>query len=157
MPHVSNTSRTSPSSRCYGTKPNLRLTFDPLAALALSSLQAERLCGMRVVLHPSVYFVQSRFPIVTTWENNQTSDGDGTIGRWVAEAAIVARPFLKVEVRRLPLGGYSFLCAISEGKTVATAAEVATKIAPAFDVVCSLRLIEEAKVVVGIRGVKRTP
>jgi hypothetical protein len=124
----------------------------PLAALALSSLQAERLCGMRVVLHPSVYFVQSRFPIVTTWENNQTSDGDGTIGRWVAEAAIVARPFLKVEVRRLLPGGYAFLLALAEGETVATAAEIATEIAPNFDVVSSLRLIEEAKVVVGIRG-----
>ena len=124
----------------------------PLAALALSSLQAERLRGLCVVLHPSVCLVQSRFPIVTAWENNQTNDGDGMIERWVAEAAIVARPFLKVEVRRLPSGGYAFLGALSEGKTVATAAEIATEAAPKFDVVCSLRLIEDAKVVVGIQG-----
>ena len=124
----------------------------PLAALAVSSLQAERLRGMRVVLHPSVYLVQSRFPIVTAWENHQTSDGDGMIERWVAEAAIVARPFLEVEVRRLPSGGYAFLGALSEGKTVATAVEIATEAAPKFDVVSSLRLIEDAKVVVGIQG-----
>lgn len=122
----------------------------PLAALALSSLQAERLRGLCVVLHPSVCLVQSHFPIVTAWENNQTNDGDGMIERWVAEAAIVARPFLKVEVRRLPSGGY--LGALSEGKTVATTAEIATEAAPKFDVVCSLRLIEDAKVVVGIQG-----
>jgi hypothetical protein len=121
----------------------------PLAALALSSVQAERLSGMRVVLHPSVYLVQSRFPIVTTWENHQTSDGDGMIERWVAEAAIVARPFLKVEVRRLPPGGYAFLRALSEGKNVAKAAKIAAQSAPKFDVVSSIRLIEEAKVVVG--------
>jgi hypothetical protein len=124
----------------------------PLAALALSSLLAEGLSGLRVVLHPSVYLVQSRFPIVTAWENNQTSDGDGMIERWVAEAAIVARPFLEVEVRRLPPGGYAFLGALSEGKTVATAAEIATKTTPKFDVVSSLRLIDDAKVVAGIQG-----
>jgi Putative DNA-binding domain len=124
----------------------------PLAASAFSSLQAERLSGMRVVLHPSVYLVQSRFPIVTAWENNQTSDGNGMIERWVAEAAIVARPFHKVEIRRLPPGGYAFLRALSEGKTVANAAEIATETAPKFDVVSSLRLIEDAKVVVGIQG-----
>ena len=66
------------------------------AALAVSSLQADRLGRLRVVLHPSVSLVQSRFPIVTTWENNQANDGDGMIERWVAEAALVARPFLEV-------------------------------------------------------------
>ena len=121
----------------------------PLAALALSSLQAERLSRIRVVLHPSVYLVQSRFPIVTAWENNQTNDGDGMIERWVAEAAIVARPFLKVEVRRLPPGGHAFLRALSERKTVATAAEIAIEVTPKFDLVFILRLIEAAKIVVG--------
>jgi len=121
-------------------------------ALALSSPRAERLNGLRLVLHPSVCLVQSRFPIVTAWENNQTNDGGGMIERWAAEAAIVARPFLKVEVRRLPWGGYAFLGALSEGKTVATAVEIATEVAPKFDVVSSLRLIEDAKVVVGIQG-----
>ena len=60
----------------------------PLAALALSSLQAETLSGLRLVLHPSVCLVQSRFPIVTAWENNQINSGDGMIERWAAEAAL---------------------------------------------------------------------
>jgi hypothetical protein len=47
----------------------------PLAALALASLQVERLSGLRAVLHPAVCLVQSRFSIVTAWENNQTNDG----------------------------------------------------------------------------------
>jgi hypothetical protein len=123
----------------------------PLAALALSSLRAERLSGLRVVLHPSVYVVQSRFPIVTAWENNQTSDGNSMIERWVAEAAIVARPFLKVEVRRLPPGGYAFLRAISEGKTVATAARIATETTPSFDAVFNLKLIEDTKLAIDIQ------
>ena len=123
----------------------------PLVALPLSSLQADRLGGLRVVLHPSVCLVQSRFPIVTAWENNQINSGDGMIERWAAEAAIVARPFLDVEVRRLPPGGYAFLRALSEGKTGATAVRIATEVAPKFDVVSSLRLIDDLKVIVGIQ------
>jgi len=123
----------------------------PLTALALSSLQAQRLNRLRVALHPSVYLVQSSFPIVTAWENNQTSDGDGMIERWAAEAAIVARLFFEVEVRRLPPGGYAFLRALSEGKTGATAVRIATEVAPKFDVVSSLRLIDDLKVIVGIQ------
>jgi len=129
----------------------------PLAALALSSLQAERLCGLCVVLHPSVWLVQSRFPIVTAWENNQTNDGNGVIERWVAEAAIVARPFLKVEVRRLPPGGYAFLRAISEGKTVATAARIATETTPSFDIVSNLKLIEDTKLAIDIQEAAGVP
>jgi len=123
----------------------------PLTALALSSLQADRLGGLRVVLHPSVYLMQSRFPIVTAWENNQAKNGNGMIERWAAEAAIVARPFFEVEVRRLPPGDYAFLCALSEGKTVATAIGIATEVVPKFDVVSSLRLIDDLKVIVGIQ------
>jgi hypothetical protein len=36
--------------------------------------------------------------------------------RWIAESAVVARPFLKVEILRLPSGGYAFLSAIPKEK-----------------------------------------
>jgi hypothetical protein len=123
----------------------------PLAALALSSLRAERLNGLRIALHPSVCLVQSRFPIVTLWESSLTNDDNGMIERWVAEAAIVARPFFQVEVQRLPPGGYAFLRALSEGKTVATAAAIAAEVTPNFDVFSNLTLLEDAKVVIGIQ------
>jgi hypothetical protein len=41
--------------------------------------------GCRPVLHPSVCLIQSRFPIVTIWEHNQTNDDNGMIERWSAE------------------------------------------------------------------------
>jgi hypothetical protein len=123
----------------------------PLDAPALSSLPAKRLWEMRIFLHPSVCLVQSRFPMVTIWENNRTDDGDGLIERWMAEAAIVARPLLKVEVRRLPSGGHAFLSALSEGKTVATAVEIATEASAGFNVVSCLTLLDDVRVVVGIQ------
>jgi hypothetical protein len=101
----------------------------------------------------------ARYPVIrrlvgapsTIWENNRIDDGDGMIERWIAEAAIVARPFLKVEGRRLPSGGYAFLSALSEGKTVATAVESATEASPRFDVVSCLMLLDDASMVVGIQ------
>jgi len=97
------------------------------------------------------------FPIVTAWENNRTDDGDGMIERWVGEAAIVARPFLKVEVRHLPPGGYAFLRAISEGKTVATAARIATETTSSFDLVSNLKLIEDTKLAIDIQEAAGVP
>ena len=88
----------------------------PLTALALSFLQVEKLKGLCVALHPSAWLVQSRFPIVTAWENNQTNKDGGRIERWVAEAALVAHSLLEVELLRLPLGGYSFFRHCPKGK-----------------------------------------
>src|SRR5262245_29021003 len=42
----------------------------PLAAETLLSLRDGWLNGLYLTLHPSVGLVQSRFPIVTIWENN---------------------------------------------------------------------------------------
>jgi hypothetical protein len=123
----------------------------PLGAEALSSLRAERLNGLRVSLHPSVCLVQSRFPIVTIWENHQSDEEDGMIDRWSAEAALVARPFFEVEVRCLPPGGYVFFRALSEGQTVVTAAGLATAATSKFEVASNLALLLDTNVVVGIR------
>jgi Putative DNA-binding domain len=121
----------------------------PLAAAALSPLQTRRLHGLRVVLHPSVCLVQSRFPIVTIWESSQR--GGGVIDRWGYEAALVARPRLEVEVRRLPPGGYAFLRALSEGQMVATAAAIATDATPRFEICANLAVLQDANVVVAIQ------
>jgi hypothetical protein len=122
----------------------------PLAAEALLPLRAQRLSGLRITLHPSVCLVRSRFPIVTIWENNQSGDESGMIDRWSAEAALVARPFLAIEVHRLPPGSYTFLRALSEGQTVTTAVRAATAAASKFDVAPNLALLIDANVIVGI-------
>jgi hypothetical protein len=103
-----------------------------------------------LTLHPSVGLVQSRFPIVTIWENNQSDGESGIIDRWSAETALVARPFLEVEVRRLPPGGYTFLRALSDGQTVAIAVRAATAATSEFEVVSNLALLMDANVIVGI-------
>jgi len=121
----------------------------PIAARALSSLLAKRRHRLRLVLHPSVFLVASRFPIVTIWRNHQRDGEHAMIERWRAEAALVARPFLDVEVRRLPPGGHAFISALSKAQTVATAVDAGKAAAADFDAASNLDILIEANIVVG--------
>jgi hypothetical protein len=123
----------------------------PLPQAELRTLNLERLQGLRITLHPSVGLIQSRFPIVTIWENNQVDDDDRMIERWGAEAALIARPFAEVEVRRLPAGGFAFVQSLSQGSTVASAVCAASAAAPKFNAIRNLRLLEQANVIVAIQ------
>ena len=62
----------------------------PVDAQALALLRSEKHRGVRVALHPSVFVVASRFPIVTIWRNNQPDGEVAMIDRWRAESALVA-------------------------------------------------------------------
>jgi putative DNA-binding protein len=123
----------------------------PLDAKVLSSLRAAQLNGLRLSLHPSVFLVRSRFPIVSVWERNRSAGDRGMIERWRAEEALVARPFAEVEVRRLPRGGCAFIGALSQGQTIAAAIKEGTANAPVFDSNGNLAFLIGADVVVGIR------
>jgi hypothetical protein len=123
----------------------------PLDARALALLRSRRLDGLQVALHPSVCLVQSRFPIVTIWENNRHRGQRSTvIERWSPEAALVARPFGNVEVRRLPPGGYAFCLALARGQIAATAAHLAAAATPGFALATNWALLMDANVVIGI-------
>ena len=124
----------------------------PLGAQALQSLlRTERPEVLRLVLHPSAFLVASRFPIVTIWEINKPDDARCGVERWSAECALVTRPFFKVEVRRLPPGGYAFISALSQGRTLAEALDAGNAADPRFDSAINHALLLEANVVTGIR------
>jgi hypothetical protein len=65
-----------------------RLRLSPRAPLP------EKHNWQRVVLHPSVFLVASRFPIVTIWKNNQSDGENAMIERWRAESAWRGRRML---------------------------------------------------------------
>jgi len=121
--------------------------------LEMPQRSCAQLRAVRVVLHPSVSLIDSRFPIVTIWEANRSS-GEAVIGCWKPEQALVARPFLFVEVRRLPPGGYAFLQALRAGAMIGDAAEAGCSAAPSFDFAANVRLLAESKIAVafGERG-----
>jgi putative DNA-binding protein len=124
----------------------------PIKAQAISSAWRKKRGEVCVVLHPSVVLIASRFPIVTIWESNQLHGETGMIDRWRGECALVARPFVDVEVRCLPSGSCAFVSALAEGQTMAIAADAGKSATPDFDVAANLALLGEANIVVGIRN-----
>jgi putative DNA-binding protein len=123
----------------------------PVRASAVSSLRHGCHGDVRVLLHPSVFLVASRFPIVTVWRNNRSGGKNTMIERWRAESALVARPFLDVQVWCLPAGGHTFISALAEGHTVSTAIDAGRTAVPDFDIVSNLAMLDEANIIVGFR------
>jgi len=113
-----------------------------LSAEHYSALDAEKLAVLGVRLHPSVELLTSPFPIVSIWRAHQQK-GEPQISSWQAEAALVVRPALDVEVHLLRAGGYAFLTALSQGASLARAATIAAAEAPSFNPVRNLRTLVE--------------
>lgn len=120
----------------------------PLPSQAFAAVPAEQLAGLRLSLHPSISLLQSQFPIVSLWHANQDV-GDVAMPQSGAEAALIARPVLEVEVWNLPPGGFAFLAELARGATMAKAAEAAASAAPDFDLAVNLALLIQANIVTG--------
>ncbi|HET7851231.1 MAG TPA: DNA-binding domain-containing protein [Methyloceanibacter sp.] len=98
---------------------------EPLPRAAFASLAAGGVGAVRVTLHPSVGIVASAYPVLSIWEVNQAT-AVKPVSHWGPEAALVARPFLEVETRRIGAGTAAFLAALRGGSTIAEAEEIAT-------------------------------
>jgi hypothetical protein len=107
----------------------------PLAELARAADRAE---DAVLALHPSLGVVRSSYPIVSIFELNG-QDGDVPPMRLEGgEDALVARPRLNVEMRRLPAGDATFILALKAGRTIGEATASALGEAPDFDLQANL-------------------
>ena len=73
-----------------------------------------------------------------------------SVPHWGAEAALVARPFLDVETRRLGPGTDVFLHALQAGSTIAGAAERATAATSEFSASDGLAVLIGAHLAVSL-------
>jgi hypothetical protein len=121
----------------------------PVGKDAFSRLSADRLTDLRLRLHPSVVLLKSRFPVVSIWEASLYAN-DNAISEWRQEPALVARPELDVEVHRLAAGGYEFLAALSEGRTVGSAIANAMAATPDFDLASCFTTLVGSDIVVDL-------
>jgi hypothetical protein len=69
----------------------------------------------------------------------------------MAEDALISRPDLEVEVRRLPAGGARFLSALATGARLGDACEQAQLASPLFDFVSGLAALISSGILVGVR------
>lgn len=110
----------------------------PLDPSCWQGLDPRVLAGVRVALHPSMQILRSAHPIVTIWSMNSGGAALSSIEDCGAEDALVLRPLLDVEVRRLPPGGAKFLTALTAGAALGDAALSATADHPQFDLAANL-------------------
>jgi hypothetical protein len=128
----------------------------PLSRDDFSALIPEEMPDLRFKLHPSVQLLRSQFPVVSIWEANQRAN-DNVVSLWQAEYALVVRPRLQVEVRRLTAGVYEFLSALIERCTVEEAIDRGTRNAPDFDLAECFNTLISSDIVVGLVSATERP
>jgi hypothetical protein len=121
----------------------------PISRDTFGELAPEQMADLRLTLHPSMQLLKSRFPVVSIWEAN-LRDNDNTLRHWQPECALIARPQLQVEMRRVTPGVYEFLSALSEGRTVGEAIGCSTANAPDFDLAECFKTLISAEIVVDL-------
>lgn len=110
----------------------------PVGADQFAALDGEVAGDLRIAMHPSSEIVRSAFPIVTIWAMNSGEQELAPVEDWRREDALVARPYLDVQVRRLPPGGAAFLLALAAGRSIGEAAQAALADDTDFDLTCNL-------------------
>jgi hypothetical protein len=117
---------------------------EPLTPQTLGSIPPERLADAVLTAHPATRIVRSRFPAVTIFTANRSDGPGGRVEAVEPEDALVTRPGLEVEARRLPPGGAIFLTRLANGEPLGAAVEAALADSPAFDLPANIAGLLEA-------------
>ena len=127
----------------------------PVAPEVLEALlaDAEALTQARFGLHPSLHLLCSIHAVVSLWAAHQTDAPAAALealdpGR--AEAALVCRNGLEVEIFRISRGTASFIAALQGRAAFGVAAEGALAVEREFDLVASLALLLQAGAITDI-------
>jgi hypothetical protein len=123
----------------------------PVARDSFSRLATDEIPGLRLALHPSVQLLKSHFPVVSIWEANLHAN-DNALNLWQPECALIARPRLEVEVRRLTPGAYEFVSALAEGCSVGEALDRGTANVPKFDLTECFETLISADITVALES-----
>ena len=122
----------------------------PLHPAALAGVAPHAIPSARLILHPSVQIVQSRFPALTIWRMNVGDSVPEPVTLDTAgEDAIIVRPDADVEVRSLPEGGAAFITELRAGCSVLEATKAALATGSRFDLSANLAGLLQAGAIVG--------
>ena len=122
----------------------------PLGAEDFAAIPGEQVAALTLSLHPSLSVVASAFPIVSIWETNMFDNEVRPVGADAgAEAAMIVRPGMTVEVRRLPPGAAAFIGAMRDGTTLGEAAGNASASDERFDLAGNIAGLIDAGVIIG--------
>lgn len=117
----------------------------PLELSALAAVEPERLGTLRLVAHPALAILPSRYAVVTIFSANRgQSEQHGTIAAAVAQTALVTRPRFDVEVRSITPGTAAFAASLAAGDTLGAAVGDAVSVEPEFDLATALATLAGA-------------
>lgn len=121
----------------------------PLDPAALGAVAPDALATTTLTPHPALHIVRSAYPIVSIYEANRCTADPATADLpETGEDALVTRPDLDVEIRRLPPGGADFVATLANGEALGKAAtagaEAAARRGADFDLAGNLGGILEA-------------
>ncbi|MGE0212781.1 MAG: DUF2063 domain-containing protein [Parvibaculaceae bacterium] len=111
---------------------------EPLPPAAFEAVPETRLADVRLAFVPAMRLLSSRFPVVSIWRTNTEDETVAPVDLAEPEDALVARPEMEVEVRRLPPGGYTFLAALRDGHSLGQAASDAMEADKRFNLADNL-------------------
>ena len=96
----------------------------PLDVAQLTFIPPECIADLALAPHPSARLVRSDFPAGSIWSAHQ-GETVTPVGDWRAEAVLILRPAMQVEIRILPAGDAEFLARLLDGATLGQAAQAA--------------------------------
>lgn len=114
------------------------LDVEPLPVEEVAAIPLEVLSGAVLKLHPSLRLMSSPHPVVSIWQAHQGAEEPDLSFDWTPEDALILRPALEVEVRRLPPGGLLFLSMLQAELPLGEAAARAAAQEPEFDLNANL-------------------
>jgi hypothetical protein len=123
---------------------------EPLSIARLAAVPQAALPETRLVLHPSLRLLRSRFPVASLWAATRGADSDVEVDMRRGEEVIVLRPALSVDARVLPEGGYAFIERLATGDPLGEAAGAAAGSCPGFDLAPHLQGLFQLGAVVAI-------
>ncbi len=123
----------------------------PLAPHEFTAVPPEHWPELRLILHPSLALLKSSFPVVSVWQANLTTN-DNMLGVWQPECALVARPYLDVEVRTIAAGTYAFIAALASGCMIGAAIEQALDQEPGLDLGEAFNVLVDGRIVIGVES-----
>ncbi|PKO62283.1 MAG: DUF2063 domain-containing protein [Betaproteobacteria bacterium HGW-Betaproteobacteria-18] len=109
-----------------------------LEVLQAALADPEQLMSLRLVLHPSVHVLPSKFAIFSIWAAHQGEVCLSSVDPDVAQTVLVYRAALDVESMELAKASAAFVSAIQTGQPLLEAAQTASSSDPEFDLTNAL-------------------
>jgi hypothetical protein len=101
----------------------------PLEVTRLEAIQSDDLGELRMVLHPAVRILASRFPVVRIWRANRPESVDASTIDLAAggDSVLLQRRDLDVEIHPLDRASFDFLSAVKRADPLVSALDAAAR------------------------------